>query len=82
MVAALIAVANGRITEKDIVEMLHNPNPYNYHKAIRPVPAHGLFLKSVDYNDEGTVTDSSVLTKNRPNCFQTFYCRPTILTSS
>lgn len=49
MVGALLALATGKITEKDITIMLQVPNHDNWLSQIQPVPGHGLYLVNVEY---------------------------------
>ena len=52
MVAALINVGTGRLTERDINIMLQVPNHQNWDPRIHIVPAHGLYLANIEYSDE------------------------------
>lgn len=52
IVAALIAVGSGVLTEKDICTMLQVPSPLNWDTRLSLVSAHGLYLYSVNYNPD------------------------------
>ncbi|XP_033361253.1 tRNA pseudouridine synthase-like 1 [Bombus vosnesenskii] len=52
IVATLIALGTGKITEKDITVMLQVPGHQNFLPILRPVPATGLYLLNVGYNQE------------------------------
>ncbi|XP_031629888.1 tRNA pseudouridine synthase-like 1 isoform X1 [Contarinia nasturtii] len=49
MVGVLIAAGNGKLTSRDIYEMITIPSK-NTHKL--PVPSHGLYLSNVEYSAE------------------------------
>lgn len=51
MVGALIAVAQGDMSKRDIYEMLTIPSKYSWCRAIKPVPSSGLYLVNVEYPD-------------------------------
>lgn len=52
MVGALIALGLGRVTEKDIIEMLQVPSHYNWNTRISTVPSTGLHLLNLEYDPE------------------------------
>lgn len=52
MVATLIAVAEGRITERDVYEMLTIPSKFSFNSRVTVVPPSGLYLVNVEYDDE------------------------------
>ena len=52
MVAALINVGTGKLTERDINIMLQVPNHRNWDPRIQIVPAHGLYLANIEYSQE------------------------------
>lgn len=52
MVAVLIAVAQNRITLKDVYEMITIPSPNSWCSQASVVPPYGLYLCKVDYNPE------------------------------
>lgn len=52
MVAALINVGTGRLTERDINIMLQVPNHRNWDPRIQIVPALGLYLANVEYSEK------------------------------
>ncbi|XP_029033784.2 tRNA pseudouridine synthase-like 1 isoform X1 [Osmia bicornis bicornis] len=49
MVGTLLALATGKITEKDITIMLQVPGHHNWLTQIHPVPGFGLYLVNVEY---------------------------------
>lgn len=52
MVAALLSVATGTITEKDVVTMLQVPGRHNWLPQIHVAPACGLYLVNIEYCPE------------------------------
>ena len=48
---ALQALGNNKVTENDILQMLEVPSHYNWNPRIVPSPPHGLYLKSVEYDE-------------------------------
>ncbi|XP_011297296.1 tRNA pseudouridine synthase-like 1 [Fopius arisanus] len=52
IVGALIGVASGTITERDIKFMLQVPNNQHWISALQMAPPQGLYLKSVNYDEE------------------------------
>ncbi|XP_011707639.1 PREDICTED: tRNA pseudouridine synthase-like 1 [Wasmannia auropunctata] len=52
MVGALIALGQGKITEKDITVMLQVPSHHNWNNRITPVPPNGLHLLNVEYDPD------------------------------
>lgn len=48
MVAALIGIAEGRITKSDLYEMLTIPSKHSW-QGVGIAPPHGLYLKNVEY---------------------------------
>lgn len=54
--AALISVAQGKVTTKDIKFMLEIPSHRSWNPVIKTVPAHGLYLCRVEYNRRDTDT--------------------------
>lgn len=51
MVGALIAAGEGKLTKRDIYEMLTIPSHHSWKHFIRLAPAHGLYLANVDYGN-------------------------------
>lgn len=51
-VAALVGVAQGKITLNDIKLMLEIPSLNSWYDQLRVVPAHGLYLCEVGYTNE------------------------------
>lgn len=49
MVGTIIAAGNGRITERDIYEMLTIPSKYSWLRTIYPTSSYGLYLTNVEY---------------------------------
>lgn len=45
----MIAVAQGKVTTKDIKFMLEIPSHQSWNPSIKTVPAHGLYLCQVEY---------------------------------
>ncbi|XP_068970132.1 tRNA pseudouridine synthase-like 1 isoform X3 [Bombus flavifrons] len=52
IVTTLIALGTGKITEKDITVMLQVPGHNNFLPILRTVPANGLYLLNVGYDQE------------------------------
>lgn len=52
MVGALVAAAEGKVTQRDIYEMLTIPSHHSWNQKIAPVPPHGLYLVNVEYPEE------------------------------
>lgn len=50
--AALVGVAQGKITLKDIKLMLEIPSSQSWYSQLKVVPAHGLYLCEVGYAKE------------------------------
>lgn len=57
--ASLIAVAQGKVTARDIKFMIEVPSHRSWNPSIKTAPAHGLYLCEVAYsqNDIGTFRD-------------------------
>lgn len=55
-VAALTAVAQGKVTLKDIKFMLEIPSCRTCYPQIKTFPAHGLYLCEVEYSKEDLAT--------------------------
>lgn len=65
MVATMLAAGNGRISMRDVYEMLTIPSKHSWISPIKQVTASALYLTSVDYppgaipdHESGSVTDS------------------------
>lgn len=62
IVGALVAAAEGRLSEKDVYEMLTIPSynswPFNVAFAM---PGHALFLTSVEYEEPEADSDSATV---------------------
>lgn len=54
--AALIGVAQGKNTLRDIKFMLEIPSSRSWDRGLRVVPAHGLYLCEVGYSKEDLLT--------------------------
>lgn len=52
IVGALVGIASGTITERDIKIMLQVPNNQNWLSNLQMAPPQGLYLKTVNYNEE------------------------------
>lgn len=50
--AALVGVAQGKITLNDIKLMLEIPSPHSWCNQVKVVSAHGLYLCEVGYSKE------------------------------
>lgn len=59
MVGTLIAAGEGRITERDIYEMLTIPSKHSWNHAIVPTPSYGLYLVNVEYPDNAFPRNSN-----------------------
>lgn len=49
IVGTLIAVAEGKTTERDVYEMLTIPSKHSWRSGIKVAPAYGLYLTQVVY---------------------------------
>lgn len=49
MVAVMIAAGNGKISNRDVYEMLTIPSKYSWLAPIKPVTASALYLTNVEY---------------------------------
>lgn len=49
-VGALVAVAKGKVTTRDLKFMLQVPSHNSWDPRIKPAPAHGLYLCEVKYS--------------------------------
>lgn len=56
MVGALIAVAQGKASQRDITLMLQVPSHRSWNERIKTVSAHGLYLCEVKYSDKDRST--------------------------
>lgn len=52
MVGALIAVGEGKMSQRDIYEMLTIPSHNSWNHNVCPAPASGLYLVNVEYPEE------------------------------
>ncbi|XP_063972373.1 tRNA pseudouridine synthase-like 1 isoform X2 [Diachasmimorpha longicaudata] len=52
IVGTLIGIASGTITERDVKVMLQVPNNKNWNPSIPMAPPQGLYLKTVNYDEE------------------------------
>lgn len=52
MVGVLFCAADGRITRRDIYEMLTIPSKHTWNPRAHPAPAQGLYLACVEYDDD------------------------------
>ncbi len=52
MVAVILGVAQERLTIRDLYEMITIPSKYSWSPIAAVVPAHGLYLCQVEYNEE------------------------------
>lgn len=50
MVGTLISAAQGFLSAREIYEMLTIPSKHT--RSLHPVPAHGLYLVNVDYDND------------------------------
>lgn len=50
MMAALIAVGEGKISKRDIYEMLTIPSKHSW--SLTPIPDYGLYLVDVEYAEK------------------------------
>lgn len=55
MLAALIGVAEGKLTPKDIKVMLQVPSKHSWHSCLHNCPAHGLYLCNIEYNPKDLI---------------------------
>lgn len=51
MVGSLIAVAENRITHRDLYEMLTIPSKSSFPNKIFTVPSHGLYLADIEFRE-------------------------------
>lgn len=59
IVGTLVCLGQGKISEKDIYEMLTIPSKYNWISKIPVAPPYGLYLAKVDYDWEAVQKDIS-----------------------
>ncbi|XP_074094241.1 tRNA pseudouridine synthase-like 1 [Cotesia typhae] len=52
IVGALVGIASGIISERDVLTMLHVPSHLNWDQRIQMAPPQGLFLKNIEYDQE------------------------------
>ncbi|XP_055704884.1 tRNA pseudouridine synthase-like 1 [Phlebotomus papatasi] len=52
IVATLLAVGEGKLTQKDVYEMLTIPSKHTWPSSVQIVPPYGLYLTKVTYNEE------------------------------
>lgn len=52
IVAALVALAQGKVTIRDLKLMLEIPSRHSWCPQIKTLPAHGLYLCEVEYSKE------------------------------
>lgn len=52
IIGTLIAAAEGKVTQKDVYEMLTIPSKHSWRSGVPVVPAHGLYLVHVEYPKE------------------------------
>ncbi|XP_026461207.1 tRNA pseudouridine synthase-like 1 [Ctenocephalides felis] len=65
MVGVLLAVAQHRITEQDVITMLQVPSPYSWCTSVRSMPPHGLYLCDVEYRDEDLMLPLDYIEKHQ-----------------
>lgn len=53
MIGCILSVASGRITESYVKKLLDNPQEYKWNNYIFMVPAYGLWLKHIEYDENG-----------------------------
>lgn len=52
IVGTLVAAAKGKITQRDIYEMLTIPSQRSFCKQINVAPAHGLYLADIEFREK------------------------------
>lgn len=52
IVATLLAVGEGKLTQKDVYEMLTIPSKHTWPSSVQIVPPYGLYLTKVSYDEE------------------------------
>lgn len=66
MVATMLAAGNGKITIRDVYEMLTIPSKFSWLPPIKPVSASALYLTNVEY-PPGAIPDCQ---ENEPDVIQ------------
>lgn len=67
IVGALVAAAKGRITERDLYEMLTIPSKESFHKKIKPAPPNGLYLANIEFREKCLIPEQDVIVTNSSN---------------
>lgn len=52
IVGTLIAVAEGKITKRDVYEMLTIPSKHAWDASIQIAPPYGLYLARIEYDED------------------------------
>lgn len=55
MIGTLVATAKGRLTQREIYEMLTIPSQQSFSNKINVAPAHGLYLTNIEFRPNSFV---------------------------
>lgn len=64
LVGTLVAVAKGRITHRELYEMLTIPSQKSFSNKICVAPAHGLFLADIEFRDHCLTQETNEILEN------------------